>query len=133
MNKKKIALMFYMLLFSVYFLSAQKAKDFEVKSPNDNITLRVSTLGKLKWSVSLKGQQLITSSSISLQLQDGEVLGDQPKVIASRIEKINTVVVAVNYKKASIPDEYQQLTLDCKADFSVVFRVYNDAVAYRFI
>ena len=133
MKKNKIALSFSMLLLTVTFLSAQQLKDFEVKSPDNNITLRVSTNEKLQWSVLHKGKQVITPSSLSLQLQDGTVLGNQPKIIASHIDKVNDVIAAINYKKASIADDYQQLTLNCKGDFSVLFRVYNDAVAYRFI
>ncbi len=132
MNKKIVAL-FCMLLLTVTFLKAQKSKDFEVKSPDENITLHVSVNEKLQWSVWHKGQQIITPSPLSLQLEDGTVLGDQAKVIGSKIENINTVITAINYKKASIPDQYQQLTVNCKGDFSVLFRVYNDAVAYRFV
>lgn len=124
--------MICMLVLNGTFLRAQKSKDFEVKSPDGNITIRVSANEKLQWSVLHKGQQILTPSSLSLQLQDGTVLGNQPKVTSSPVEKINSVINAVNYKKARIPDQYQQLTLNCKGDFSVVFRVYNDAVAYRF-
>ena len=36
------------------------------------------------------------------------------------------------YKKDTITDNYTQLTLNCKGDYGVIFRVYNDGVAYRF-
>ena len=133
MNKKKIATLIFMILLTVTFLKAQKPKEFEVKSPNGNITLHVSANEKLQWSVLHKGQQIITPSALSLQLEDGTVLGDQPKVIGSKIENINKTITTINYKKASISDQYQQLTVNCKGDFSVLFRVYNDAVAYRFV
>ncbi len=135
MNKKKIAAFVFMILLTTGFLSAQKSKskDLEVKSPDGNITVHVSTNEKLQWSVWHKGQQIIAASSLSLQLQDGTILGDKVKITSSGIEKINTSIKAINYKKTIIPDQYQQLTLNCKGDFSVLFRVYNDAVAYRFI
>ena len=61
------------------------------------------------------------------------MLGDNVSVTSSKTEKINTTINAINYIKAIIPDEYNQLTLNCKADYGIIFRVYNDAVAYRFI
>ncbi len=132
MKKKKIVSLFLLLLFATTLLRAQKAKEFDVKSPDGNITLHVSATDKLQWSVAHKGQPIITPSVLSLQLQDGTMLGDQPTIMSSPITKVNTVITALNYKKTRITDQYQQLTLTCKGDYGVVFRVYNDAVAYRF-
>ena len=133
MNNKKFALSLFILLLTVNLIKAQKPKDFEVKSPDGNVILRVSANEKLRWSVWHKGQQIIAPSSLSLQLQDGSVLGDKPEIMGSKTESINTVYPALNYKKANIADQYQQFTINCKGDFSVLFRVYNDAVAYRFV
>ncbi|MEO5582662.1 MAG: glycoside hydrolase family 97 protein [Saprospiraceae bacterium] len=133
MNLKRAIPFNFILLLTVTFLHAQQGKSFEVKSPDGNIILRVITNEKLQWEVIHKGQQIITPSALSMQLQDGSVLGAQPEIINSKVENIDVVIKAFNYKKALIPDQYQQLTLNCKGDFSVLFRVYNDAVAYRFV
>lgn len=37
------------------------------------------------------------------------------------------------YKKASVKDVYNQLTLKCRGGYSVQFRAYDDGAAYRFI
>ena len=42
------------------------------------------------------------------------------------------MIATINYKKSSIPDQCNQLTINCKGNYGVIFRVYNDAVAYRF-
>ena len=47
------------------------------------------------------------------------------------MEKVKKEITAINYKKATIPDEYNQLTIRLKGDFGVLFRAYNDGVAYR--
>ncbi len=132
MKKKILATIACTLFGSVHFLFAQQSKDIEIKSPDAAIAVRISANEKLQWSAWHKGQQIIMPSALSLQLEDGTVLGNQPTITASHIDKVNAIVTAINYKKTSIPDEYQQLTLDCKGGFSVIFRVYNDAVAYRF-
>ncbi|MFD2571288.1 glycoside hydrolase family 97 protein [Spirosoma soli] len=132
MTKRKWALLAFLLVFTSTLLNAQKSKEFDLKSPDGNITLHVSATDKLQWSVSHKGQQILTPSVLSLQLEDGSVLGSQPKVTNSKVDKINATITAINYKKARIPDQYHQLTLNCKGDYGVIFRVYNDAVAYRF-
>jgi alpha-glucosidase len=65
-------------------------------------------------------------------LQSGEVLGDNAKISTPKIEKVNTSFNAINYRKSVVSDVCNQITLNCKGNYGVIFRVYNDAVAYRF-
>ncbi len=130
--KNIIASLFFLLLLYPEVIWAQKEKTYEVKSPDGAIVLKVEPGAKMFWSVQHKGQQLIAPSAISLTLQSGEVLGDQAKVTNSKTERVNTEFIAINYRKTVVPDIYNQLTLNCKGDFGVIFRVFNDAVAYRY-
>jgi alpha-glucosidase len=113
-------------------LSAQKAKVYEVKSSGGFISVKVEAGAKLQWSVQHKGQQLIAPSPISLTLQSGEILGDNVKVLSAKPVNVRTQFDAINFRRAVIKDVYNQLTLNCKGDFGVIFRVYDDAVAYQF-
>jgi len=113
-------------------LIAQQENGLGVKSPDGALSVKIEAGAKLEWSVQDHGEQIIAPSAISLQLEDGDVLGDNAKITSSNTEKNNTVIAAINYIKANIPDKYNQLTINCKNGFGVIFRVYNDAVAYRF-
>jgi alpha-glucosidase len=53
-------------------------------------------------------------------------LGSAKPVIISRTFN------PINYKKSAITDEYSEVTISFKNDIGIIFRVYNDAVAYRF-
>jgi alpha-glucosidase len=130
--KVKLAGSIVVFLMSSSVLIAQKKNDFEVKSPNGDLALHVAAGPKLQWSVRHNGRQIIAPSSISIQLDGGEALGDNAKIKSSNTKKIDQVIAAINYTKTSIPDRCNQLTISCKNDFGVIFRVYNDAVAYRF-
>ncbi len=131
--KNKLTVLITMSLLCFSTLSAQKNKGFEIKSLDRKIILDVEIGAKLQWSVQYNGQQIIAPSSISLQLESGEALGDNVKVLSSKAVKIDNVINAINYKKSIIPDQCNQLTINCKGDYGVIFRVYNDGVAYRFI
>ncbi len=113
------------------FIQAQKAKSFDVASPDGNIKMHIETSGKIVWSVKDKDPTIIEPSSISLQLQN-EILGDKAMITSSKTEKVNHTINAINYIKATISDNYNQLTLNFKNDYGLIFRVYDDAVAYRF-
>ena len=130
--KNKITSLFFLLLLCPAVICAQKAKVYEVKSPNGAIVVKVESGAKMLWSVQHKGQQITAPSAISLLLESGEILGDNAKVTTSKTESVNTSFKAVNYRKTVVSDIYSQLTISCKGDYGVIFRVFNDAVAYRF-
>jgi len=128
---------FYFLTFSLAVFNSNAQKNFMMLSPDGAIQLTVEAGKKLQWSVTHQSQVIIAPSSISLTLQTGEVLGADPKIrtlpsIGAKSESINNKVAALNYKKNVVEDHCNQLTLDCKGDYGVIFRVYNDGVAYRF-
>ncbi len=112
--------------------SAQKNKTYQLNSPNGNIVLKIDAGEKLQWSVTDNLSVVIAPSVISMQLQSGEVLGDKPQIISAKSEKTNTTIKAIHYIKDVIPDVHNQLILNCKGDYGVIFRAYNDGAAYRF-
>jgi alpha-glucosidase len=123
--------LFIALVFCAFTSSAQKPKSFDVQSPKGNIALHLDAGSKIIWSVKDKDQTIIEPSTVSLQLQN-EVLGVNINIISSKTEKANNTINAINYIKSIIADNYNQLTINCKGDYGIIFRVYNDAVAYRF-
>ena len=59
--------------------------------------------------------------------------GVNPKVIKAKTVKVNSEQTAVvPLKQKIIRDQYNQLTLTCKGNYAIVFRVYNNGAAYRF-
>ena len=130
--KNYLSLSFFLFLFYSTMLFGQKNKNFEIKSLDGNLTLHVETGAKLQWSVQQKGQWIITPSSISLQLEGDKIPGDNAKIVSYNTEKINNLIIPFNYKKSSITNDYNQLTINFKNDYGIIFRVYNEGVAYRF-
>jgi alpha-glucosidase len=131
MNKKLIGPIVLFLL-SSSMLMGQKNKIYEIKSPDGNIKLNIEAGAKLHWSVQSDGQQIIAPSPISLQLTGGEVLGENVRVLSTKTDVIDNVITAVNYKKSTVYDQCNQFTLNLKGDYGLIFRVYNEGVAYRF-
>jgi len=131
MKTKRFQLL-YLLLVSPLMIYAQTNQDFKIKSPDGNIIVQIDAGGKLQWSVRHKGQLILAPSSISLQLEGGETLGKNAIIQSSEREEIHREITAINYRKAIIQDHCNQLTIQCKNNYGVIFRVYNDAAAYRF-
>jgi alpha-glucosidase len=129
--KSKIFLSIILVLVT-QVVEAQKKKEIEILSPDMTISVKVSAGEKLEWSVQRNGRQVLNPSSISLQINDGGILGNNPVIKSSKSIEVNTAFDAINYKKKTVKDHYIQVRLECKNNFGVIFRVYNDAVAYRF-
>src|SRR5438046_8837156 len=102
-----------LILFISVALYAQKNKNFTLSSPDGNIQVKIEAGDKLQWSVVHQSTTVIAPSSVSLQLQGGETLGDNAKITSSKTEKINNKIAALHYKKDTIVDNYSQLTINC--------------------
>lgn len=121
---------FILLLLVQTSLLAQKS--FTVSSPDGAIQLKIDVGETTLWSVTIKDQTVVAPSPIALHLQTKEVLGSKTKVVSSKTETVNTKFKTPFYKKDLVVDNYNQLTLNCKGDFGIIARAYNDGVAYRF-
>ncbi|GAA0552478.1 glycoside hydrolase family 97 protein [Chitinophaga japonensis] len=118
------------LLFAPVLLHAT---DYELASPDKKITVRVQVTDNLQWSVTRNNETLLLPSPISLELANGQVLGQRPVVRKQQRHTVNSVIEAVvPVKHKYIPEQYNELRLTFKGNYSVCFRAYNDGVAYRF-
>ncbi|MFW6224473.1 MAG: glycoside hydrolase family 97 N-terminal domain-containing protein, partial [Bacteroidota bacterium] len=129
---RKIISIFLLAVLTTMLANA-KDKNFEIKSVDGRIVVNVTAGEKLTYSVTHSGQKIIAPSAIALKLQNGDILGEDVKVKSSDKKEVDSQFEAINYRKAIVRDRYNQLTLEFKNNFGVEFRVYNDAVAYRFI
>ncbi|AHM61164.1 glycoside hydrolase 97 [Flammeovirgaceae bacterium 311] len=121
-----------LLLLGACLAHAQNNQQFQLNSPDHKIQVNIDASGQLRWSVQHGHQQVLVPSALAMKLEGGETLGENVKVVSSKPETVNTTIKGLNYKKDIIPDQYNQLTLQFRGDYGVIFRAYNDGVAYRF-
>jgi alpha-glucosidase len=121
------------LIFSIGTALAQPGKTYQVKSPDGKVSIEVTTGTAVSWSVKHEDTEVILPSVISMTLNNGEVLGKNAVVKKSAAITNNTTIITPIYKKGQVQDNYNQLTINFKGDYGLVFRAYNDGAAYRFI
>ena len=114
------------------FPSFAKNRDYQVNSPDGHITASVTVGENISYTVSRDGQTLIAPSTISMNLSDGIVFGQNDKVRKTVRASFDETFPTVAYKKAEVRDNYNQILLNFK-EFSLIFRAYDDGVAYRFV
>ena len=131
MKTKSLILCILLILSSNIVLSQ---KTYNLESPQKNINITITADGDiLKYSVTHDNTPIITDSPISMELNDGKILGANPIVRSYDIENVNETIKSVLYKKETIIDNYNELTLNFKGNYSIQFRAYDDGIAYRFI
>jgi len=117
----------------VWLSTASLGKDYEVFSPHEALRLKVTVNDRIQYSVSHKSKLLIEPSAISLRLGDGIVLGVNPQVRRVRRRQVDEKIFPpVRVKNRVIHDRFNEMSMKFEGGFELVFRVYDDGVAYRF-
>lgn len=128
---KKVVNVLTLVLCITFSLYSQKGKVQSISSPNGKVVINVTTGENLKWEVKSGANQVILPSAINMQLQNGDVLGKNATLVSAKKQAINQTINAVAYKKKTVSDQCNQLTLNLKGDYGVIFRAYDEGAAYR--
>ena len=126
-------------------VSAFAQKQYTLQSPDGKITVTVSEdevieMGSeqseywLNYSVKHEETVVLDKSEIAMHIDNGRMLGvsSKPSITTAKTKSVNQTVKAPFYKRAEIRDQYNELVLNFKGNYKVVFRAYNEGVAYRF-
>jgi alpha-glucosidase len=128
---KKVFLVFCLLFLTVSF--SQKKQEFILNSPDGKIEVKISVNDKISWTITHEKDLILASSEMAMTLDENVILGKDPVVLNSKKESIDSSFETPFYKKKLVKDQYSQLTINFKNDFSIQYRVFNDGAAYRFI
>jgi alpha-glucosidase len=114
------------------FLQASPQRTFTLHSPDSSVRLLVNAGNKLSYSLSSGTASLLTSPSVDLQVNNGKKLSD--KIFITKHEYKNVrenVLMVVPYRRKTIPNNYNQLTITFREPFHIEFRLYSNGMAYR--
>jgi alpha-glucosidase len=106
-------------------------KKIQVMSPDGHIVANITAGKNLTYSVFYDGDCLLKDSKIEMKLTDGNVYGSGKMQKFTR-RSVNDKFRPVAYKRAEVIDHFNELTLSYK-NCDVVFRAYDDCIAYRFV
>jgi alpha-glucosidase len=126
--KKYLAVSVFLITPLLVAAAVQK----DVLSPDGKTRVSVAIDKKFSYSVFYNNQSLLASSEIDMVLENGATLSGQRSKPKITTRSVNEVIVSpVPEKRKRIPDVYNEISFRFQGSFGVVFRVYNDGVAYR--
>lgn len=112
----------------------QPVKIFELSSPQKKINLIISWDGTLSAAITGENRKLLEIKNITLAAEKADYPDKKDILSVGNILSGEfTVKPAIPVKRAVIKDEYRELTLSFGKNSSVIFRVYDNAAAYRFV
>jgi len=127
--KKQVILC--VLLICSCFVNLQAA-DYEVVSPNGKLKMKLQVDNGTKYEVWHGDAQLITPSSIGLNLEGGIVIG-AGTVKSTEENSVNQKLDVLIGKNKSLDENYNELIIHFNENYDLVVRAYNEGLAYRFI
>ena len=132
MNVKNLCATMLMLLLAVAPLEAAK-KELMLSSPDGKLEVTVALDAEISYSVKHDGRQILAPSALSMKLSTGDVWGKSPKLLSKKTSSAMQEIISPFYRSEKIVDNYNELALNFRGQWSVEFRAYNDGVAYRFV
>ncbi len=112
--------------------SADKARTTVLTSPDGKIKVTaVSSSAGLTWAVDRDGLIILEPSAIGITVDGRELLKGAARETGR--SAVNTSFATPVYKKASVKDNYNTVTLRYGRDARVEFRAYDDGAAYRIL
>lgn len=107
-------------------------KIHQLQSPDGNCHVAISIGDRIAYTILTGRDTVLLPSTISMQLVGGEQLGVKPLLKSVKHQSIDHTIQALFYKRSAISDHYNEMVFNFKGDYSLVFRAYNEGVAYRF-
>ena len=127
---KKLMTIFVAALMAVSAFAAPKT--YDLTSPGGKIKVTVESGEGLTYTLTHGGDLLVDKSEINMLLKDGTIYGGVQKAPKVTRRSVNQTLPAITYKKSQVVDNFNEMTLKYK-EYSVVFRAYDEGMAYRFV
>lgn len=128
--KKQCWILCVALLTGIVSKGQQK---INIESPDGKLKV-VLTIGKqITYTIDHTGDRLIDNATMSMTLSSGEVWGENAVIRKiSRREKKETIPYYFG-TSATLQNNYKEICIDFKGDWCILFRVYDEGAAYRFV
>ncbi|MAM05159.1 MAG: hypothetical protein CMD06_04270 [Flavobacteriales bacterium] len=122
----------FFLIFTLIISNRLKAQNLNLKSPNNEIEVTIKTSNNFSFNVKLKNNIVIENVDLGIRINDGRAIGKNSIVKEAYIKTKNeTRNIPIPNKDRKIISKYNELNLKLNKGLEVIFRAYDEGVAYR--
>jgi alpha-glucosidase len=113
-------------------LSSVAASTWTLKSPTGRLEVKIEQTDGIQYSVRLRGKEVVLPSKVDRKIAGHGWLGQQQGALkASEKSKSETIDYVVPRKYRQLKTKYNELELSLPGQGAIVFRAYDEGVAYR--
>jgi len=111
--------------------SAVAQSNYALQSPDRKIEVKILIGDRIAYDVLLNGRVLLQKSTLSIDINH-QAIGLNPRVKDVKRSAVNREIEPVVHQKfARIRENYNELRIEMDGNYAVVFRAYDEGVAYR--
>jgi len=105
-----------------------------LQSPGKNLTIEINTKDSLSWKL-MKGKEVLVDHAVAgIDIAHKTYIGFNERVKSiNRVAKDEVLHPVVAIRQNSIRDTYNELTINLKSGNAIIFRAYDNGVAYRWV
>ena len=137
MNNKLFGVVFFSCLI---LLSCSVKKEANVSSPDNKLQLnfKLNDSGKPAYEVFFDNKKIIKKSSLGFDFQDGKSFFHNLEILTSSVKTFNESWKMPWGEQEDVVNHYNELKLELqeksalKRKLTIVFKVYNDGVGFRY-
>ena len=118
------------LLFIIPNMFGQK--EYRLNSPDGKLEVTLYIGDRITYELTEEGHTLVAPSPLSVHLDNGTVWGNGSHLKRVSHRQANEVIPSPFYKRSEVKDAYNEMTLSFREHFNLIFRMYNEGMAYRF-
>jgi len=110
------------------------AQEYSLRSLDGRTEVRVEVKEKRFYSIARNGAVLLAPSAISLSVAEGRAPAVPLRVLRKEERSVcQSVRPVIRVKRAEIPERFNELKLTLEGGWGLVFRAYDNGVAYRWL
>ena len=127
----RLSILAFLLIFITPNLNSQSI--IKLNSPNEKIQTNIRLGDFVEFEVLYDSEVIVEFSRISMNINENKILGQSVEVRKKNAESVSKKIIPVVAEKfASIHEQYNEIELICKGNYSIIFRAYNEGIAWRF-
>ena len=121
------------LFLAIWIACPSFGKEIKLSSPDNKTEIRITVNSGLSLTTSYQSQMLFTVENIYLDVKGGDFKGALNNIRSEHTRSVNQPIFPeIREKYGEIQDNFNELTLGFKGNYSFTIRAYNNGVAYRF-
>jgi len=132
MKLKNVSVFTISMIWLLTGINGWAQKPYELASPDGKLHVTVSVNERITFTLTHESTGILTASPVSMTLASGETLGKAPKGVKAKRSTVNRTVASPFYKKSEVVEHYNELAFTFNGNYGLIFRAYNEGLAYRF-